>query len=83
MGGPKKTKVLVLNRWRVPKETKQYKKNNQAMGSENLRLCDAANLRIVDSGNFVCIQKRYLKIFCLGGGGDEKIIVLHWYKKDK
>ena len=40
------------------------------MGSENLRLCDSTNLRIANSGNVVCIQKRYVKLFCWGGGDE-------------
>ena len=47
-----------------------------------LSFYESANLRIVDSGNFVCIQKRYLKLFCWGRG-DEQVILLYWYNKNK
>ena len=55
-----------------------------------LKICESAilcfyesvNLRIVDSGNFVCIQKRYVKFFW-GGGGGEQFILLYGYNKNK
>ena len=50
-------------------------KKNQSFGAKALAHYESANLRIVDSGNFVCIQKRYLKLFCWGRG-DEQFILL-------
>ena len=42
-------KVLLQNAF---KKLRGPKNPNQAMGSENLRICDSTDLRIVDSGNF-------------------------------